>query len=92
MLIDAAFWLLHHFFDGHVREVLRVEHEAVVLVKSTGVFGPLTLAVGDSGSSSSRDRTSEAPFQTDYRWVSTPRGRASLANAASLTQLLFANY
>ena len=32
MLIDAAFWLLHHFFDGHVREVLRVEHEAVVLL------------------------------------------------------------
>ena len=33
MLIDAAFWLLHHFFDGHVREVLRVEHEAVVLIE-----------------------------------------------------------
>ena len=31
--IDAAFWLLHHFFDGHVREVLRVEHEAVVLIQ-----------------------------------------------------------
>ena len=31
--IDTAFWLLHHFFDGHVREVLRVEHEAVVLVE-----------------------------------------------------------
>ena len=31
--IDAAFWLFHHFFDGHVREVLRVEHEAVVLVE-----------------------------------------------------------
>ena len=25
--------LLHNFFDGHVREVLRVEHEAVVLVE-----------------------------------------------------------
>ena len=25
--------LLHDFFDGHVREVLRVEHEAVVLVE-----------------------------------------------------------
>jgi hypothetical protein len=31
--IDTAFWLLHHFFDGHVREVLRVEHEAVVLIQ-----------------------------------------------------------
>ena len=25
--------LLHHFFDRHIREVLRVEHEAVVLVE-----------------------------------------------------------
>ena len=31
--IDAAFWLLHHFFDGHVREMLRVEHEPVILIQ-----------------------------------------------------------
>ena len=57
------------------------------------MFGPLTLAVGDSGSSSSRDdalRAKARILQTDYRWVSTPRGRASLANAAdTVTQLLF---
>ena len=55
MLIDAAFWLLHHFFDGHVREVLRVEHEAVVLVELGEAQPRLVVAVGDSGSSSSRD-------------------------------------
>ena len=31
--LDAAFWLLHHFFDGHVREMLRVEHEPVILIQ-----------------------------------------------------------
>ena len=93
MLIDAAFWLLHHFFDGHVREVLRVEHEAVVLVELGEAQPRLVVAVGDSGSSSSRDdalRAKARILQTDYRWVSTPRGRASLANAAdTVTQLLF---
>ena len=31
--IDAAFWLLHHFFDRHIGEMLRVEHEPVILIQ-----------------------------------------------------------
>ncbi len=31
--IDAAFWLLHNFFNRHIGEMLRVEHEAVVLIE-----------------------------------------------------------